>query len=125
MCDIEGMFHQVKVNPEHRNFLCFLWWENGNLDSEPTEYRMTVHLFGATSSPGCANFALKKMASDFEGQYGSEAASFVKNDDGLKSVSTPDVAITLVKTRKMLCANGGFNLHIHIKSQGCDRCNTP
>ena len=120
MCDIEGMFHQVKVNPEHRNFLRFLWWENGNLDSEPTEYRMTVHLFGATSSPGCANFALKKMASDYEGQCGSEAASFVKNDfyvdDGLKSVSTPDAAITLVKTTKMLCARGGFNLHKFISN---------
>ena len=61
MCDIEGMFHQVNVNPEHRNLLRFLWWENGNLDSEPIEYRMTVHLFGATSSPGCANFALKTL----------------------------------------------------------------
>ena len=25
-CDIEGMFHQVKVNKEHRDFLRFLWW---------------------------------------------------------------------------------------------------
>ena len=48
-CDIEGMFHQVNVNPEHRNFLCFLWWENGNIEGEPTEYRMTVHLFGASN----------------------------------------------------------------------------
>ena len=45
MCDVEGMFHQVNVDVEHRNFLRFLWWENGNLDSNPVEYRMTVHLF--------------------------------------------------------------------------------
>ena len=80
MCDIEGLFHQVHVNPEHRNFLRFLWWENGNIDSEPKEYRMTVHLFGATYSPGCANFALKKVASDYEDQCGTEAANFVKNN---------------------------------------------
>ena len=71
ICEIEGMFHQVHVNPEHRNFLHFLCWENGNFDSEPKEYRMTVHLFGATSSPGCANFALKKVASDYEDQCGT------------------------------------------------------
>ena len=29
-CDIEGMFHQVRVNEEHRDLLCFLWWPNGD-----------------------------------------------------------------------------------------------
>lgn len=115
MCDIEGMFHQVHVNPEHRNFLRFLWWENGRIDTEPTEYRMTVHLFGATSSPGCANYALKRAASDYEDQCGSEAGDFVKKnfyvDDGLKSVPTPEAAISLVKNTKKLCKKGGFNLH--------------
>ena len=78
MCDIEGMFHQVHVNPEHRNFLRFLWWENGRIDTEPTEYRMMVHLFGATSSPGCANYALKKAACNYEDQCGREAGDFEK-----------------------------------------------
>ena len=30
-CDIEGMFHQVHINPEHRNLLRFLWWEKNDL----------------------------------------------------------------------------------------------
>lgn len=81
-----GHVPQVHVNPEHRNFLRFLWWENGRIDTEPTEYRMTVHLFGATSSPGCANYALKKAESDYEDQCGREAGGFVKTnfyvDDG-------------------------------------------
>ena len=50
MCDIEGMFHQVKVSKAFRDLLRFLWWENGDTASQPREYRMTVHLFGATSS---------------------------------------------------------------------------
>jgi len=98
MCDIEGMFHQVHVNLEHRNFLRFLWWENGRIDTEPTEYRMTVHLIGATSSPGCANYALKKAASDYEDQCGREAGDFVKKNfyvaHGFKSVATPEAAIS-------------------------------
>ena len=76
---------------------------------------MTVHLFCATSSPGCANFALKRTEGDYEGQYGTEAANFVMNnfyvDDGLKSVSTPEAAISLIKKTKSLCQKGGFNLH--------------
>lgn len=59
VCDIEKMFHQFHVTPQARNYLRFLWWEDGQLETEPREYRMTVHLFGASSSPGCANFGLK------------------------------------------------------------------
>ena len=44
-CDIEGMFHQVKVNEEHRDYLRFLWWDQGDTTKEPEEFRMTVHLF--------------------------------------------------------------------------------
>ena len=29
--DVEQMFHQVYVNPEHREALRFLWWPDGNL----------------------------------------------------------------------------------------------
>ena len=76
---------------------------------------MTVHLFGATSLPGCANFALKKVASDYEDQCGTQAADFVRNnfyvDDGLRSVSTLEEAASLVKTTKTLYGKGGFNLH--------------
>ena len=67
-CDLEAMFYQCKVGKEHRDFLRFYWWENGYIESEPVEYRMTVHLFGAASSPGCANYGLKKTADDYEGR---------------------------------------------------------
>ncbi len=52
LCDIEKMFFQFRVDERHRDFLRFFWWEDGNLDSDPKEFRMTVHLFGATSSLG-------------------------------------------------------------------------
>ena len=93
ICGIEGMFHQVAVNPENRNVLRFLCGDNGNFDSHPTEYRMTVHLFGATSSPGFTNFALKKTASDYQVQCGSEKNFYV--DDSLKSVSMLQVKFDL------------------------------
>ncbi|XP_015748758.1 PREDICTED: uncharacterized protein LOC107328549 [Acropora digitifera] len=115
MCDVEGMFHQVYVTPEYRNFLRFLWWENGDMEKEPMEFKMKVHLFGAVLSPGCANFALKRTANDFEFKFGTKAAEFVRHDfyidDGLKLVSSASQAIALIKNTRNLCAEGGFNLH--------------
>ena len=70
MCDVEAMFHQFRVFETHRNFLQFLWWEDGDITKRPVEYRMTVHLFGAGSSPGCANYGLKKIADDYEEECG-------------------------------------------------------
>ena len=115
MCDVEQMFHQFKVNVEHRDYLRFLWWENEDYDRNPTEYRMNVHLFGASSSPGCANYGLKQTATDNEEEFGSDAANFIRQDfyvdDGLKSVSTAERAIKLIANGKEICAKGGMRLH--------------
>lgn len=54
LCDMEQMFHQFLVRPQDRSFLRFLWWEKGDLSRPLSVYQMAVHLFGATSSPGCA-----------------------------------------------------------------------
>ena len=120
-CNIEGMFHQVKVNEEHRDYLRFLWWDQGDTTKEPTEYRMTVHLFGAASSPGCANLALKTTAEDNEKNLGSETADFLsKNfyvDDGLKYVKTVEEAIALIQKSKEMCKQGGFCLHKFISNR--------
>ena len=60
MVDVESMFYQVHVPPNQRNFLRFVWWPNGNLQSDPEVYQMNVHLLGATSSSGVANYALRQ-----------------------------------------------------------------
>lgn len=58
MADIQAMFHQVKVTKDHSDFLRFLWWPQGNVEDAPVEFCMTLHLFGAVSSPSIVNFAL-------------------------------------------------------------------
>ena len=76
---------------------------------------MTVHLFGVTSSPGRANFALKTAADQYEETCGSAAADFIRRnfyvDDGLKSVPSIEQAKELIKSTKSLCQKGGFRLH--------------
>ena len=115
MTDIKSMFHQFIVTEDHRDLLRFLWWEDGDPKKNVVEYRMKVHLFGATSSPGCANFGLKRAADDGENDFGREAASFKLDgfyvDDGLKSVPTVEKAVALIKASKGICAKAGLKLH--------------
>ena len=80
MSDVEAMFHQVRVRPSDCDALRFLWWPDGNLDSQPEEYQMTVHLFGRASSPSCANFALKKTAEDNKGDFDVQTIETVKRN---------------------------------------------
>ena len=114
MADIEAMFHQVRIPEEHRSFLRFLWWEDGDIAKEVTEYEMCVHIFGAISSPSCANFALKKTAEDNREQFGNEAAdTILRNfyvDDMIKSTDEEEGAVSLLSGVQNSCKEGGFNL---------------
>ena len=115
MTDIKSMFHQFMVAEDHRDLLHFLWWEDGDPNKPVVEYRMKVHLFGASSSPGCANFGLKKAADDGEEEFGNDATSFIRRDfyvdDGLKSVPTAQKAVDLIKSSQKICATAGLKLH--------------
>ena len=100
MCDIEQMFHSFHVDPEHRDFLRFLWYEDNTPGKRIVEYRMNVHLFGNGPSPAVATFGLRKTATDGEEEFGENAAEFLHRnfyvDDGLASRATAKEAIDLV-----------------------------
>ncbi len=114
MADVESMFYQVRVRPDDSDVLRFLWWPGGNLESRPEEYQMRVHLFGAVSSPSCANFALRKTAEDNLHEFDFEVINTVKRnfyvDDCLKSVPGENEAIRLTDDLRRLLEKGGFNL---------------
>ena len=113
VADIEAMFHQVKVEPKDCSALRFLWW-NENLDQEPEDYQMLVHLFGATSSPSVCRFALERTAEEHGKSYDSETVNTIKEnfyvDDCLKSVDSEKNAIELIKQLTSLLKQGGFHL---------------
>ena len=114
-CDIKKMYHQFSVPPEDRDLLRFLWFKNGDISCNPCEYRMCVHLFGATSSPGVATFGLRKIASDFSYSYPQETSNFIKRDfyvdDGLISVNNANEAINLFHSTKDLLSKGCLHCH--------------
>ncbi|VDO96712.1 unnamed protein product [Schistosoma margrebowiei] len=71
---------QVNVHESDREALRFLWWQEGDMSREPSEFQMTSHPFGATSSPFCANFALNETAQIFSDGYDGNVADAVKNN---------------------------------------------
>jgi hypothetical protein len=114
MGDIESMFYQVRVPPKDHDYLRFLWWPNGDCSKDVEEYRMSVHIFGAVSSPSISNLALKRCASEAISTYDHLVTSTILNnfyvDDCLKSVPDEQTAIQLIKNVTEVCAAGGFRL---------------
>ncbi|KAI3369223.1 hypothetical protein L3Q82_007506 [Scortum barcoo] len=114
MADVEAMFHQVLVPPEDADLLRFLWWSEGDISKDLVEYRMAVHLFGATSSPSCASYALRRSAEDNKEMFDATVVNTVLHnfyvDDCLKSVSSDEEAVSLFHNLKALLQKGGFNL---------------
>lgn len=110
-CDVERMFHQFHVPAKHRDYLRFLWYDEGG---NPATYRMKVHLFGAKSSPGCATYGLRALCGSTS-EPDKKVIDFVKHDfyvdDGLTSVPTAEEAITLVKGAADICKEGNMRLH--------------
>ena len=78
MADVESMFHQVRVPDPDSSFLCFLWWEDGNMAPELQEYQVFVHLFGAILSPAGADLALPKTAEDNRHSFLPDVINTVK-----------------------------------------------
>lgn len=112
MCDIEKMFHQFRVVEADRDYFRFMW---GDTDMKETkQYRMTVHLFGATSSPGCATYGLRYLAEKYQDTY-PKASQFIQRsfyvDDGLTSVDNEEEAEELIKSATDLCKKGNIHLH--------------
>ncbi|KAJ8358212.1 hypothetical protein AAFF_G00022360 [Aldrovandia affinis] len=114
MADVESMFHQVKVPPEDADLLRFLWWPEGDISQELQEYRMEVHLFGATSSPSCASYALRRCAEDTRQLFDAAVVDTVLHnfyvDDCLRSVVSEQEAVKLYHDLKAICQTGGFKL---------------
>ena len=77
VADLECMFYQVKVPLHQRDLLRFLWCPQGDMQQDIVECRMHAHIFGATSSPAVAKFALRKTALDNSDSFSEEAVDTV------------------------------------------------
>ena len=114
MANIAAMYYRVKVPDSQRSYLRYLWWKDGDINSEIVDHEMCVHLFGAVFSPSSSNYALKRTAVDNSSSFGVDALETVtKNfyvDDPLKSVKSEEYAVDLIKRVNEMWAAGCFNL---------------
>ena len=109
--DIEGMFLQVGVIPRDRPSLQFLWREHPAAEVAVFEY--VRHIFGSKDSPTCANYALKRTATDNQANFPDAARSVHNNfymDDYLESSPTANEASNKAKDLVKMLALGGFKL---------------
>lgn len=114
-CDVEQIFHNFYVNPEHRDFLRFLWFKDNDLNGQICEYRIKVHLLRAIPSHGVANCGLRSTAEAGRQQFDQAAADVLHYDfyvdNGLKSFATPENAIDVIRNTYTMCT--ALNLRLH------------
>lgn len=110
--DIRGMFHQVRLLPEDRALLRFLWRDISQ-EGPPAVFEWQVLPFGTTCSPCCATFALQRHVSD-NSQPDEDVRISVQKcfyvDNCLQSVPTIAEARHLVDKLRAILASAGFDL---------------
>ena len=111
--DIESMFRRVACREDDTDALRFLWWD-GSLDEPPSDYKMTVHLFGKADSPCITAWALQQTAADNEAAFGEEIREIVKKnfyvDGGLFSKQSTEQAVHSSSELMRMLRKGNFRL---------------
>ena len=109
------MFGAFKVPRDQVDYLRFFWFSNNDPNRELTEYRALYHIFGASSSPAVANFALKYTTFTDEAKNYPNALEMIRNcfyvDDSVFSVNNVPEAIKMLKEAKELLSK--FNIRLH------------
>lgn len=115
--DIEKMFRQTLVTPEHRDFQRIIWRESPD---EPVKvYRLKTVTYGIASSPHLAVRALVQCANDnFQLVADPAQAEIAKQtilesfnvDDFLTSAKTLALAVQLAENVSTILASGQLSL---------------
>lgn len=110
--DIEAMYHQVRLKDDDTDAVRFLWKES--IDGPLKHLKMLVHIFGATDSPCCASYALRRTVDDNESKFSKEVVDAARNsfymDDLMKSTNNEESGYVLATELRQLMKLGGFNL---------------
>ena len=113
--DIESMFNMFRVPPNQRDLLRYYWFKDNDPTKNLVPYRSCSHIFGCTSSPAVAIYALKYCA-EIIAELGYEAAkNYIMRafyvDDGLFSVDTVEEAIDIMEKARKILQTHNIRLH--------------
>lgn len=110
--DIREMFPQVRIRPEDQQYQRFLW-RNGDKQTEPEVYVMSVMIFGAACSPCTAHYVKNLNASEFSNEFPRATEAIIKNhymDDMMEGENTEEELVQLVKDVKYIHSKAGFEI---------------
>ena len=111
--DIQKAFLQIKVNPEDRDALRLLWYEN--LDSRSVvHYRFTRVIFGSGPSPYILCATLQKHVSQYADKYPRTTDELLKNtyvDDVQSGGEQHKELLAFKEESTRIMEEGGFQLH--------------
>jgi hypothetical protein len=109
--DIEKMYRQVLVEPDHRKFLKILWRSD---PSQPIKtYELSTVTFGLAPSAWLAIRSLVQAALDYADQFPRAAAVIQDSfyiDDLMFSVDELDDGRELIRQIRLILSAGGFPL---------------
>ena len=107
MADIVAMYNQVRVPPNDRDALRFLWMKDGGIQ----HYRMTSHLFGGVWCSSSSTYALHRVANfTSDPKINNIITSSFYVDDLMWSVSTIEDAKRCMPVLRALLLSKGFQL---------------
>ena len=112
--DIRKMFYHIRVRESDAEATRFLFHPDGDLNKEPTDHKMRVHIFGSRSSPSVAGYVLQRCIKEnepgVEQHIVDNALRSFYIDDLLTGAGSADEALNMVRTISDLIASGGFHL---------------
>ena len=83
------------------------------MNQQPVDHRMEVHLVGATSSPSCCKFALKRTAEDHKGKFPeevvrTESKRTFTSITALSGLNLQKNAVEFMHQLRSILSKGGF-----------------
>ena len=112
--DIEKAFLNIKIDPEHREFVRFLWIEDPNKESPAVMVlRFARVVFGVNSSPFILNATIRHHLNTCLPVDSALARELLKSlyvDDYVSENGDVDSAFKLAKKIKLCLKSGGFNM---------------
>lgn len=113
------MHHQVQVNSDDADAFRFPSLEDDNSDENFDTYQMLVHIFGWKDSPYCANYTVRRTASDRGRKFAGTVADSVKKsfyiNDLVKSAETEKQEVSVLQPLIELMQTDGFNFQQNFK----------
>ena len=117
VADIEKAFMRIKINEEDRNYVRFLWFEDGDPNKPIKVYRYTSVFFGGTSSPFILNSTIchhlskyKKDQDPFIQFVAHDLEDKLYCDNVLTGTDDEDTAIQYYASSRQIMKDADMNL---------------